>query len=157
MKLTLIGTILAIISSSMQMPAHEDDNQHVSFGLEASAPDTKVDGYHIFKVDSHPHVFSVGGNEGYTVLLRIRKDRSIVDGSDRGIYINPDTGEFGNVDPWGEQDPTKGFAKRNGYLVYKDSDQWYACPSGPEKYSLANKKCIGGTSIKLKVHDVKLF
>lgn len=123
-----------------------------SFGLRAIASGSKVDNTPIYKVDSHPHVFSVAGNEGYEVSLTLASDGTMTDQSGRGIFVDPNTGEIGNVDPWGQQQKTSNFANNNGWLTYKGSDCFYACPSGDNKWSLTSKGgCTGGTQIKLQI------
>lgn len=109
--------------------------------------DTKV-----FKVDSHPHVFSVDGNEGKEVFLRFQLDgTSLVDQDGRGINLDPNTGEFGNVAPFGRAEASKGFSLKGDHLIFNGKDAWRACPSAENKFSLALSECFGGTDIVLQV------
>lgn len=156
MKLATLGVLFAA-TGIIAAPLEKKDIDKVSFMMKACSPGNSVDGYVINKVDSHPHVFSVGGNEGCSVLLSIQDDTSMKDSSLRGVYIDPNTGEFGNVDPWGQEAATTGFCKDNGYLLYNGNCDFYACPSGENKYSLVVKEgCTGGQKLKLKYEDVKL-
>lgn len=125
-----------------------------SFVLHAEAGGSPLDRASINKVESHPHVFSVAGDEGYSVSLTLNDDGSMKDTLGRGIYVNPDTFEMGNVDPWGEQQPSKVFhIHDNCYLCYNGNCDWRACPSGENKWSLtqSNGNCVGGTPLKLKM------
>ncbi|KAG7193759.1 uncharacterized protein KQ657_000450 [Scheffersomyces spartinae] len=123
-----------------------------SFGLRAKAAGSALDNTPIYKVDSHPHVFSVAGNEGVELSLTLYSDGTMTDQTGRGVYVDPNTGEVGNVDPFGQQANSKNFGINNGYLTYKGSEDFYACPSGPNKWSLTVKGgCTGGTQIMLQV------
>jgi hypothetical protein len=124
-----------------------------SFGLIAIHSGSNVQNAPIKKVDSHLHVFSVGGSEGKAVTLTLKEDGSLVDQDGVGIFVDPNTGEFGDINPnpWGTEKPVTGFSLKDGHLLYQGKDNWSACPSAPDKYSLANNNCIGGTSIVLKV------
>lgn len=103
------------------------------------------------KVDSHPHVFAVGGSEGKGVEFQLQKDGSLLDQDGRAIYVDPSTGEVGNVDPFGALKPTTGFAITDGHLTFKSKSGFFACPSGGNRFSLTNKDCTGGTGIVLHV------
>ncbi|SGZ50157.1 CIC11C00000003305 [Sungouiella intermedia] len=106
----------------------------------------------IKKVDSHPHVFSVGGDEGSNLEVSFQDDKtSLVDSSGRGINLDSQTGELGNVAPFGRAPATPGFSIVDGDLAYNGGQGWSACPSGENKYSLALSECTGGTGIALKV------
>lgn len=106
----------------------------------------------IKKVDSHPHVFSVGGNEGQDLTLSFQDDKtSLVDLTGRGINLDSNTGELGNVAPFGRAPATPGFSIVDGDLAFGGKQAWKACPSGGDKYSLANNDCTGGTGIALKL------
>ncbi|CAK7913400.1 hypothetical protein CAAN1_20S01266 [[Candida] anglica] len=109
----------------------------------------------IKKVDSHPHVFSVGGSEGSDISFTLLKDGSLKDQTGRGVNVDASTGEVGNVDPWGQEQPSKTFSVKDGHLVFNDKDGFYACPSGDNKFSLSVKECTGGTGIALHVVDEK--
>ncbi|CUM45269.1 uncharacterized protein AC631_05146 [Debaryomyces fabryi] len=150
---TLSFLALTVASVANAVPVTRGDFKDIHFGVEASNSGSKFDCDPIKKVDSHPHVFSVGGNEGSDLYLTLREDGSLVDQTGRGIYIDPSTGEFGNVDPWGEQTPSCGFEIKDNILIYQGTNDWKACPSGPDKYSLARNDCTGGTDIDLKVLD----
>lgn len=114
-----------------------------------------LNGRDIKKVDSHPHVFSVGGDDGVTVFLNLNSDGSLCDANTgRAIYLDPNTGEFGYVDPWGQQAPTKGFTiDCDKGLCYNGCCTWRGCPSAPDKYSftLSTYNCIGGTNFDTKI------
>lgn len=106
----------------------------------------------IKKVDSHPHVFSVGGTEGADLELTFQDDNSsLVDQNARGINLDAATGELGDVAPFGRAPATTGFSIVEGNLAYNGQQTWKACPSGENKFSLSNKDCTGGTGIALKV------
>jgi hypothetical protein len=124
-----------------------------SFGLIAIHSGSDVQNAAIKKVDSHLHVFSVGGNEGKDVSLTLKEDGSLVDQDGVGIFVDPNTGEFGDINPnsWGNEKPVTGFSIKDGHLLYQGKENWSACPSAPDKYSLANNDCVGGTGIVLKV------
>lgn len=111
--------------------------------------DTKV-----FKVDSHPHVFSVGGKEGKELFLKFGANGSLFDQDGRGINMDPNTGEMGNVAPFGREAASTGFSIKGDHLVYGGKDAWRACPSG-NGYSLALSNCVGGTPIVLQQVIVK--
>lgn len=128
-------------------------SKDIKFGVVSIASGTQFQYAAIKKVESHPHVFSVGGDEGTDLSLTLKTDTTLVDQDGRGIYWNPDTGELGNVAPFGRQAATAGFAIKDGHLVLNDADNWKACPSGENKYSLANNECTGGTGIALSVVD----
>lgn len=123
------------------------------FGVVSIASGTKFQYAAIKKVDSHPHVFSVGGNEGTDLVLTLKSDGTLVDQDGRGVNLDPKTGELGSVAPFGRQAATTGFAIKDGHLVHDGQDNWRACPSGEDKYSLANNDCIGGTGIALHTID----
>ncbi|CUM67326.1 uncharacterized protein PRCAT00005019001 [Priceomyces carsonii] len=154
MKFALAFTILSIVASTIasHLPTKCDP---ISFAVKAVCSGSDLDNDSIKKVDAHPHVFTVGGDDGKNIILTLNKDCTLKDQDGRGIYLNPDTGDFGNVDPWGEQDPTKGFTIKNDYLYYNYKEGWRACPSAPNVYSLAKNDCIGGTDIRLQTFEVK--
>lgn len=108
----------------------------------------------IYKVDSHPHVFSVGGNEGKELFLRFGTDGMLYDQDGRGVNLDPSTGEMGSVDPFNGQ-ATTGFGVNGDHLVFRNQDAWRACPSAPDKFSLALSNCVGGTPIVLQKVDIK--
>lgn len=120
------------------------------FGLVAIRSGTKFQHNAIKKVASHPHVFSVGGTEGEDLKLTLNADGTLVDQNGRGIIIRP-SGEFGDVSPWGDEASTKGFAIKDSNLVLNGKQDWKACPSGENKFSLAVNDCTGGTGIALLV------
>lgn len=103
----------------------------------------------VFKVDSHPNVFSVGGNQGKEVFLTFGKDGTLYDQDGRGINVDPKTGEMGNSAPFGGK-ATPGFGVKGDHLVFNGKDEWRACPSGQNQFSLAMSKCVGGTPIVLQ-------
>ncbi|ODV81874.1 uncharacterized protein CANTADRAFT_43909, partial [Suhomyces tanzawaensis NRRL Y-17324] len=121
------------------------------FSIIAIHSGTQFQNAPIKKVPEHLHVFSVGGNDGSDLSLTLKQDGTLVDQDGRGIYVDPNTGEFGNVDPWGQEKPSSGFAITDGHLTYQGKDNWKACPSGDNKFSLANNDCTGGTGIALSV------
>lgn len=108
----------------------------------------------INKVDSHPHVFSVGGNEGHELFLRFGKDGTLYDQNGRGVNLYSNTGEMGNVDPFTGK-ATPGFSVNGDHLIFNGKDAWMACPSGGNKFSLALTNCVGGTHIVLQKVDIK--
>lgn len=106
----------------------------------------------IMKVDSHPHVFSVGGDEGKELIVNFQDDdTSLVDQDGRGVNHDPNTGEMGSVAPFGREAATPGFSINGDHLVFENRDEWKACPSGENKFSLADGECTGGTPIVLQV------
>lgn len=123
------------------------------FKLKATTTDDDFfDKTPIKKVDSHPHVFSVGGNEGNDLSVKFQDDgSSLVDDSGRGINVDGDTGEIGNVAPFGREPATPGFSVKDGRLLFNDEDHWRACPSGDDKFSLTNKDGEGCKTIILEV------
>ena len=120
------------------------------FGIVAVRSGTKFQYNAIKKVESHPHVFSVGGTEGEDLKLTLKDDGTLVDQNGRGIMVRP-SGEFGDVSPWGDEAPTKGFAIQDSNLVLNGKQEWKACPSGDNQFSLAVNDCTGGTGIALLV------
>lgn len=128
-------------------------DQKVKFGVISIHSGTQFQNQAIKKVDSHPHVFSVGGSEGSDISFVLSPDGTLVDQDGRGVYHDSNTGELGNVDPWGQQKPTPGFSIKDNHLVLDGHDNWKACPSGGDKFSLANNDCTGGTGIALHVID----
>lgn len=106
----------------------------------------------IKKVDSHPHVFSVGGDEGDDLTVSFQDDKtSLVDSTGRGVNWDSNTGEVGNVAPFGRAPATQGFSISDGDLTLNGQQNWRACPSGPNKWSLATNDCVGGTGLALMV------
>ncbi|QWW25435.1 hypothetical protein CA7LBN_004322 [Candidozyma auris] len=106
----------------------------------------------IKKVDSHPHVFAVGGDEGKDLVVNFQDDgTSLVDEDGRGVKHDPNTGEVGSVAPFGREPATPGFGINGDHLVFEGRDDWKACPSGPDKFSLSDGECVGGTNIVLQV------
>lgn len=121
------------------------------FGIIAIASGSQVQNAAIKQVDSHPHVFSVGGNEGNDLTLSFQDDKtSLVDSNGRGVNLDSNTGEVGSVAPFGRAPATTGFSIADGELTFDNSKDFYACPSG-NGYSLSHKECVGGTGIGLKV------
>lgn len=125
------------------------------FGVVSVASGTKFQYAAIKKVDSHPHVFSVGGDEGKDLELTLKSDGTLVDQDGRGIFLDTKSGELGDVAPFGRQAATNGFSIKDSHLVHDGKDNWKACPSGDNKFSLANNDCTGGTAIALHVVDQK--
>lgn len=119
------------------------------YGLVTIKSGTDFQYQAIKKVDSHPHVFSVGGSEGEDLVFTFNDDGSLVDQSGRGIYVDPTTGEIGNVDPFGAQKASTGFAIKDSDLTFDGVDGFYACPSGENVYSLSKNECTGGTGVAL--------
>lgn len=153
---TKTTTTTAGAKTTTAAPAPKPDqapsaNNGAKFGLISIASGTQFQNAAIKKVDSHPHVFSVGGSDGKDVVLTLQSDGSLVDQDGRGIYLDTQTGELGNVAPFGRQAATKGFSINDGHLLWDGKDNWKACPSGPDTFSLANNDCIGGTGIVLHV------
>ncbi|XBA50430.1 hypothetical protein SBP28_005005 [Candidozyma auris] len=106
----------------------------------------------IKKVDSHPHVFAVGGDEGKDLVVNFQDDgTSLVDEDGRGVKHDSNTGEVGSVAPFGREPATPGFGINGDHLVFEGRDDWKACPSGPDKFSLSDGDCEGGTNIVLQV------
>ncbi|CAK7909886.1 hypothetical protein CAAN1_21S01068 [[Candida] anglica] len=148
---TLTTAAAPAATTSSSAPASGECN----FGVVTIKSGSQFQYQALKKVDSHPHVFSVGGSEGSEVSLTLQKDGSLKDQDGRGIYVDPSTGEFGDVDPWGKEQPSKSFSIKDSHLVFNDKDSFYACPSGDNKYSLSTKDCTGGTGIALHVVDQK--
>lgn len=125
------------------------------FGVIAIASGTKFQNAAIKKVDSHPHVFSVAGNEGKDLELTLKSDGTLVDQDGRGVNLDSNAGELGSVAPFGREAPTKGFSIADGHLVHDGNHNWFVVPSGDDKYSLSNKNSIGATGIVLHVVEGK--
>lgn len=156
MKSALMLATLAFLGLSAASPIKRED-KNIEFGIISLHSGSQFHFNSIKKVDSHVQVFAVGGDEGKDVTLTLKPDGSLFDQDGTGIYVNPDTGEFGDVDPWGSQKPSEGFEIQEQGLAYNGKQNWRACPSGENKYSLANNDCEGGTGIMLyvvKPHEV---
>lgn len=123
------------------------------FYLKAWSTDgSKFQNTPIKKVESHAHVFAVGGDDGKDVILNFQDDdTSLSDQDGRGVKHDSDTGEVGNVAPFGREAATPGFSIDGDHLVFENRDEWRACPSGDDKHSLADNDCEGGTPIVLQV------
>lgn len=143
---------LAAASITSAAPVTRDDGD-THFIVLASNPGGDFDLNSIKKIDSHLQVFGVGGSEGNDVSLTLKTDGTLVDQDGVGIFVDPNTGEFGDVDPWGQKQPSTGFEIKDSFLIYQGNSDWKACPSGADIYSLANNDCTGGTGIALKVVD----
>lgn len=126
-------------------------DQPSNFGLITIHSGSNVHLAGVKKVDSHPHVFSVGGDEGKDLTLSFNSDGSLHDQDGRGVYVDPNTGEIGNVDPWGQQSASTGFSVENDDLEFQGNAGFWACPSGGNKLSLSRNECTGGTSVALHV------
>ncbi|QEL63027.1 hypothetical protein CJJ09_005220 [Candidozyma auris] len=99
-----------------------------------------------------PHVFAVGGDEGKDLVVNFQDDgTSLVDEDGRGVKHDSNTGEVGSVAPFGREPATPGFGINGDHLVFEGRDDWKACPSGPDKFSLSDGDCEGGTNIVLQV------
>lgn len=123
-----------------------------SFSLKATSSDKVFDNIPVKKVDSHPHVFAVGGNAGEDLVLLFRSDgNTLVDQTGRGVNVDPNTGEIGNVAPFGNVTATPGFSISDGHLEFDNAQNWKACPGGGTKYSLTNKGGDWCESITLDV------
>lgn len=120
----------------------------------SSAGSGQLKNTQIFKVDSHPNVFSVGGNQGKELFLTFGKDGTLYDQDGRGINMDAKTGEMGNSAPFGGK-ATPGFAIKDGNLIFNGKNEWRACPSGQNQYSLAMSKCVGGSPIVLQKVTIK--
>ena len=151
MKSAFALSTLALTSLVSAAPVKRDEEKSVKFGVVTIHSGSQFQYNSIKKVPSHVHVFSVGGTDGSDVTLTLKPDGTLVDQDGRGIYVNPETGDFGNVDPWGIQKASTGFSIKNNNLVYNNQGNWKACPSGVDKYSLANNDCVGGTGVSLYV------
>lgn len=123
------------------------------FSLKARTVDDKsLEKVPIKKVDSHPHVFSVGGNAGEDLVVQFQKDEeSLVDSTGRGVNVDPNTGEVGSVAPFGRAPATKGFSLLGKHLRFDNADHWRACPSGENQFSLTIKDGPGCKTIQLEV------
>lgn len=126
----------------------ESNDGKVQFGVITIRSGSKFQNGPIKKVDSHPHVFAVGGDEGSDITFTLSPDGTMVDQDGRGVNYDSNTGELGSVAPGGK--PSQGFSIKNGALFHDDKDNWKACPSG-NSYSLADNDCTGGTPLLLKV------
>lgn len=144
-----IGTTTTTTTTPTPEPTPPADSKK-DFGLVAIRSGTKFQHNPIKKVESHPHVFSVGGTEGEDLKLTLKDDGTLVDQNGRGIMVRP-SGEFGDVSPWGDEAPTQGFAIQDCNLVLNGKQDWKACPSGDNQFSLAVNDCTGGTGIALLV------
>lgn len=117
--------------------------------VQVSCKGCSIDKKNVTYVDSHPHVFAVGGSQGTAVQLTLFSNTTMVDGTGRGINVDSSTGEVGLVNPWGTEAATKQFSNAKGMLAYKGNTTFYACPSGGDTPSLSVKKCTGGDSVQL--------
>ncbi|CAN3372040.1 hypothetical protein DIURU_001421 [Diutina rugosa] len=130
---------------------NNNNNNSGDFGVQVdNSGDSPLQGQNIKKVDAHPQVFSVGGNDGSDLRLKLNGDGSLVDQVGRGVFIGTN-GDFGNVSPWGSVPGTTGFSIQDGKLAYQNNKDFYACPSGENQYSLAVSGWNGCTTIQLKV------
>lgn len=107
----------------------------------------------IYKVPDHTQVFSVGGDEGYELILTLQSNGSLIDQDGIGVYINSDTGEVGITSAWDDVEPTTGFSYGDdNHLYYNNDQQWQACPSGDNRYSLTSSyECDGGSEITVLI------
>lgn len=120
------------------------------FGLISIHSGSNVQNAAIKKVDSHAQVFLVGGSEGDDLKLTITTDGTLFDQNGRFVFVG-ENGDVGSVDPWGNQQPTKGFSIKDNRLAYQDSEGFFACPSGKDTYSLTVKGWDGCTGIALQI------
>ncbi|PVH18324.1 uncharacterized protein CXQ87_001245 [Candidozyma duobushaemuli] len=128
------------------------DERDLFFLRAWSTKSDKFQNTPIMKVDEHPHVFSVGGDKGKDLNLYFFDDKgSLADQDNRGVNHDSKTGEVGNVAPFGRSGATPGFSIDGDHLVFEGNDNWRACPSGDDEYSLADNDCTGGTPIVLQV------
>lgn len=144
------STTLATSTTSSTLAESAEPTKKSTFGLVAVRSGTKFQFNTIKRVESHPHVFSVGGTEGDDLKLTLQPDTSLKDQAGRPIYVRP-SGEFGDSSPWGDEPVTTGFSIENSNLVLNGKQDWMACPSGDNKFSLAINDCTGGTGIALHV------
>lgn len=149
-------SILAFAAAAIASPTFPYDSFEYKFDaqvwLQNEGP---LNGVAIKKVDSHPFVFSVGGDEGENLTLTLNdRKRTLIDQDGTGVYINPDTGEVGSVS--GTQSPTEGFEYSDDIVTYEGHTEWKACPSGENKYSLVyGKDCDGGISLDIKTANLQ--
>lgn len=127
----------------------------VQFGVVAINSGTQFQYASIKKVAEHLHVFAVGGEAGNAVTFTLHEDGTLTDQDGVGINWDSNTGELGDVSPWGTEKPASGFSIEDGNLVLNGKNNWKACPSGENVFSLANNDCTGGTGIALHVVDQK--
>ncbi|CAN3373597.1 hypothetical protein DIURU_000595 [Diutina rugosa] len=142
-------------NQQQQQQQKEDQNppafeQKDGFGLVAIHSGTDFQNQPIKKDDAHPHVFSVGGSAGRDLTLILKDDGTLVDQNGRGVFVG-NNGDVGNVDPWGEQQATGGFSVKDGNLYFNNEQSFYACPGGPNSFSLTVKGWDGCTGLQLKV------
>lgn len=105
----------------------------------------------IKEVESHPFVFSVGGDEGDYLEVTLQKDGSLKDNNGKIVYNKPDTGEIGIAAQDGQV--TKGFYLKDRELRNNDFG-FYACPSGENKYSLTSSSWDGCYGIALLYNEI---
>lgn len=142
----------SVSTSSASSSAASDIIPGKNFTLVAIHSGTEFQYVPIKNVPSHPHVFSVGGDEGSNLVVSFQDDKtSLVDLTGRGVNWDSKTGELGLVAPFGRQAATTGFSIINGDLALDGKQEWRACPSGTDRWSLATNDCTGGTGIALKV------
>lgn len=147
-----LTTILTLVAAVAAVPTPMEKREVRRFALNAKVDGHPLNDAQIKKVDSHPHVFSVGGDEGQWELLTLNLDDAhLIDSSDTAIHIIPETGEFGNIGSWG-QDPSGPFDIVNDDLCYQGNCDWEACPTPDGRYSLIHSSgnCDGSTQIKLR-------
>lgn len=133
---------------------NNDNNDNAGngcFGVQVDgAGDSPLQSQTIKKVDAHPHVFLVGGGDGADLKLTLNGDGSLSDQDGREVFVGTN-GDFGNVSPWGSVPGTTGFSIKDGKLAYHDCENFFACPSGENQFSLAVSGWNGCTTIQLKV------
>lgn len=118
---------------------------------QVSCDGCPVDKKNVTFVESHPHVFAVGGSQGTAVEFTLLSNTTLVDATGRGINVDSKTGEVGLVNPWGTEAATKKFSNAKGMLALKGKNTFYSCPSDGDSPSLSVKKCTGGHAIQLSL------
>lgn len=107
----------------------------------------------IKEVNSHPFVFSIGGDEGKYLEVTLQNDGSLKTDDGKYVYSKPNNGEIGIAAH--DNEVTKGFYLEKNELKNKNIN-FYACPSGENKYSLTSSSwdgCLGIGLLYSKTSD----
>ncbi|CAN3355057.1 hypothetical protein DICA3_B07514 [Diutina catenulata] len=144
--------LIAASGFALASPIDTTDDYHRTFGLRTESNDRRVDNVPVWKV-SDPHAYRLGGKRGSYQRFTWHENDTIQDYSELGIYVDPESYEFTNVDPWGLQQPTPNFSIRDGYLCLKGNCNWLACPLGSGNWTVTSSEsnCEGGVAVKMFV------
>lgn len=150
---TTLSTSTIIRPSGAGVPILEKKDAASLYNVVVSCGACSVNSAAIKRVEGHPHVFSVGGDDGTNVQFKVFSNGTMVDGTGRGIYVNSGTGEVGLVSPWSDQVATAGFSIVGNKLAFKNLITFRSCPAGSGAASLSVLDCMGGVSIALDLSN----